>query len=315
MKRVTRPTASPPRYTPVQQVQHLQEVLAGLGRSESSTHAAAYAHLWQQARAGDRGSRTVQLVFGLRDGLRDGCADDTDRKSFGQELDFILGHLQPASPAEWVFAGPTVLLALHAAGRQAEQPKLADRVVEAGRSVLAGDPALLGEFLADVTHALRLGCHLKKSQPLQEEAVALLLTRPGPGRSDAALLARRDLAVLHFLFGDAQAAQRELTQLLADIQAHPGGTGPGGDPRKEVVSVLLSYLVDTPESRAPDPPAPRETGPGWQSLRTVQQEASCPEATPADVHLVRVPVPPSACAPPAPAVGPAKAEGISRPPT
>ena len=282
--------ALPPAYTPIEQVHNLNQELARLAGGDTASHAAAYAQLWQRARAGDRGARTVQLVFGLRDGLRDGCTDDADRKSFTLELDFLLQHLQTAPPPEWVFAGPTALLALHAVGRQKEQPALGKRVVQAGRDFLTSDPALLGELMADVTHGLRLGCHLKEAQPLQEEAVKLL------GKGQAGLLARRDLAVLHFLFGDAAAAQQELRQLLADVEAESSAKD-AVDPRKEVVQVLLSFLIDTPENRAEGPPAPRETGPGWQSLRTVQQEASCPDATPADAHLVRVPVPPPPCGP------------------
>jgi hypothetical protein len=78
----------------------------------------------------------------------------------------------------------------------------------------------------------------------------------------------------------------------------PSPSGRGGtagdelEVKREVVKTLLAHLAGEGEKAAP-----RETGPGWQALRTVQQEASCSEATPADPRLVRVPVPPPPCKP------------------
>lgn len=282
----------------------MEAELAGLLGRDQEQHVRLYQALRQRARDGDSAARAVQFVFGLRVSLEDGCASPGDRLNFAQQLELLQMHLQTAPPAERVFAAPTVLLALHAVGRAQEQPAVAAEAVRLARQVFSASPIRLGELLLDMTHGLRLGCHLKVSLPLLEEAVSLLSQGPRRERADGAQLGRRDLAALHFLLGDALTAQRELRRLRAEVVAAGPAVEPGATPmeaRLEVVDVLLSHLLDENAAAATPggerPAAPRETGPGWQALRTVQQEASCPESTPADLRLVRVPVPRPACAP------------------
>ncbi|MCS6912519.1 MAG: hypothetical protein RMK29_04485 [Myxococcales bacterium] len=293
--RSTPPSASAraplvPPLTEPERIRQMETDLARLTTADAESHAVAYARLSQRARDGDRAARTVQLVFGIRDSLREGCEDEADALAFTQQLELLSLHLAQASPGEQVFAGPTLLLALQANGRAEEQPGVAGVIVRAGRSVWADHRLALGELLAEVAHALRLGCHLRAALPLLEEAVALLQLGPEAVRSEPALLARRDLATLRFLLGDAQSAERELAALGADLLQVVAGEDLQA--RMEVVQVLRRYFGAADGS---PPPPPRETGPGWQALRTVQQQASCPEATPADPRLVRVPLPPPAC--------------------
>lgn len=279
----------PPISEP-ERVRQMETDLARLTTSDPESHSIAYARLSQRARDGDRAARTVQLVFAVRDSLRDGCEDEADVLAFAQQLDLLSLHLAQASPGEQVFAGPTLLLALQATGRAEDQPRAAEAVVRAGRLVWADHGVALGELLAEVAHALRQGCHLRSALPLLEEAAALLQPEPEAARSEPALLARRDLATLRFLLGDAQSAERDLAALGADL----GKVAAGEDlqARMEVVQVLRRYFG---AADGPPPQPPRETGPGWQALRTVQQQASCPEATPADPRLVRVPLPAPVC--------------------
>lgn len=286
------PAATPggvPALSEPERARQMELDLSRVTSADPATHRQAYGRLAQRARDGDRAARTVQLVLAVRDALREGgCGDAADRQALRQQLELLELQLRDAPPGERVFAGPTLLLGLQAAGRAAEEPRAAPAVLQAGRAVWAESPAALGELLAEVAYALRLGCHLKAALPLLEEA-APLLQKAGP-RSEAALLARRDLATLRFLLGDAKSAQGDLEALGADLRDGPAA-GEELQARMEVVAVLRAYLREGAEA-----PPPRETGPGWQALRTVQQQASCPEATPADPRLLRVPVPPPACA-------------------
>lgn len=274
------------------------------------THAATYARLRQRSQDGERGAQLVLLVFAVRDAVREGCADAADRRAFAQQVELLELHLgQPQSGAvEWTFAGPTLLQGLQHSGRGQSLSERSARVVTRAREALSAPEAQtrLGEVLADTAQALREGCSLKEALPLQEEAVRLLDAR-GPGL--AGQLGRRDLATLRFLLGDAPGAQQTLDELQRSLareeQTPQGAAVPVSDAaesslaaRREIVTVLRTHLVDAGGTLA-GPAPPRETGPGWQALRAVQEQASCPQASPANPRLLRVPVRPPACAAPA----------------
>lgn len=294
------------------EVQRLDQELTALAVADR--YKAAYARLRQRSQDGERGAMLVLLVFTVRDALREDCADAGDRRAFAQQLELLDLHLsQPqSSAAEWAFAGPTLLLGLHQSGRGVSLPGAAERVVAQARAALPapGAGTRLGEVLADCAHALRLACHLKEALPLQEEAVRLLDPH---GPTLAAQLSRRDLATLRFLLGDAPGAQQALDELQRQLsreeqrpvaaaaveKAHTsGGEEASLAARREIVTVLRTHLVDAGGTLS-GPAPPRETGPGWQALRVVQEQASCPQASPANPRLLRVPVRPPTCVPPA----------------
>lgn len=295
------PVRSAPAPLPdAQRVQALEQELAQLAGPVPASAERAYAWLAQRARDGDHGARTVQLVFGLRGALRTGCRDAQEKEGFAQQLALLRLHLGSGTAAERVFAGPTLLMGLKETGQQEEVLSGAFELAALTRDVYQKHPQRLGALLFDITHVLRRACHLKPALSLLEEAQPLLLGDPGVHRG-VVLVLRRDLATLHFLFGDAPRAQEELARLEAELQKDsPAEDTPDSTmaARREVAAVLKAHLGagDGPRGLQPLPP-PRENGPGWQALRGVQEEASCPQAAPADPRLLRVPVPPPLCVP------------------
>jgi hypothetical protein len=273
----------------------LEQDLQGLFVRDAAAYRAAYGRISRRARDGDRGAQTALFIYAVRDTLRDGCEAPEDRRNFLQQVDILEAHLADGSQSEWAVAGPTFLLGLQAAGRIADQPRHARRAIAAAEAVWKEDGPAQGAVLFEVAHALRLGCHLKEALPILEAAVGLLGRGPQGAYAAPALLARRDLATLRFLLGDGQGAQRDLQALDQDLQRAPAAEE--AEARREVVATLREHLRDPAEAGAPMGPTlpPRETGPGWQALRTVQQQASCPEATPANPGLLRVPVAPPPC--------------------
>lgn len=277
----------------------LDRDLQGLFVRDAAAYRAAYGRISRRARDGDRGAQTALFVYTVRDTMQGGCEGPEDRRNFLQQVDILEAHLKDGPPVEWAVAGPTFLLGLQAAGRLADQPRHAQRVIAAAEGVWREDGAARGAVLFEVAHALRLGCHLKEALPVLEAAVGLLGQGAG-ARGAPALLSRRDLATLRFLLGDGQGAQRDLEALDEDLQRAAQAPMPAEgeqDVRREVVATLREHLRDVVSAGAPMGPSlpPRETGPGWQALRTVQQQASCPEATPANPGLLRVPMPPPQC--------------------
>lgn len=293
------PSAEPGRgrtpLTEADRARALERDLQGLFVHDAAAYRAAYGRLSRRARDGDRGAQTTLFIYAVRDTLRDGCEGPEDRRNFLQQVDILEAHLADGSQVEWAVAGPTFLLGLQAAGRIADQPRHAQRAIAAAEAVWRQDGPAQGAVLFEAAHALRLGCHLKEALPILLAAVELLGRGPQGGHAAPALLARRDLATLRFLLGDGQGAQRDLQVLDQDLQRAPASEE--AEVRLEVVATLREHLRNPAEPGAPmgPPLPPRETGPGWQALRTVQQQASCPEATPANPGLLRVPVPPPQC--------------------
>jgi hypothetical protein len=251
--------------------------------------------LVQKARDGDRRARTVLQVHELRRALAQGCQDETDRRSFLQQVDMLEIQMASASDGEWVFAGPTLLFGLQATGRLADQLRHLPRIrAAAERAFASPSPSndtqkIWGLFILEISHALRLGCHLKATFELLPSSVSLLAQDPTAKR-----LALQDLATLRFLLGDGKGAQADLTAVLAAL--------PQGAPTEErtIITTLRDHLLDEYRPAgfgppAPPPPIPAESDPAWPALRAVQEEASCPEATPADPRFLHIPLPPPRC--------------------
>lgn len=291
--------AQPQLPSATQQLDRLERDLAQL--ADPQRHSAAYAQLRRQAARHDRAALCVTLVFTVRDQLREGCQDEGDRQLFQQALLLLEQHLRGAPDAEWIFAGPTLLEGLQAAGRADQQPAALRTILAAGQRAIQGER--LGELHVELANGMRLGCHLKAALALLEDALRLLEpAAPTSDRREVRTLARRDLALLRFLLGDSAGAQADLKlvadQLQADARA-PSANRTELSARQEMVNALRTHLVERqPEGQAAAP-LPPEDSPGWQALRLVQERASCPEAIPANPQLLRVPLPAPACyAPP-----------------